>query len=73
MKVALINALIRAVRTFFQAAIPIYLVGISNVTDFGGLADVTLLQTAGIAGIIAVLSFVMNVLESSAGWTYNRG
>lgn len=73
MKTALINALIRAGRTFAQAFIPIYVAGLASATVVGDLANLDLLQQAGIAGVIAVLSFLMNVLESSAGWTYRRG
>jgi hypothetical protein len=59
----IINAFIRAVRTFFQAAIPVYIAGVAGSTDFAGLGNTSLLQAASIAGVIAALSFVMNVLE----------
>ncbi len=73
MKTAIINALIRAVRTFFQAFVPIYVAGLVSATVVGDLTDLELIQQAGIAGVIAVLSFVQNLLEESAGWTYRRG
>ena len=68
-----INALIRAVRTFFQAAIPVYIAGIAGATDFAGLGNTTLLQAASIAGVIAALSFVMNVLEGLTNEPLPRG
>ncbi len=73
MKETFKNALIRAVRTFFQAAVPVYLLGISGAESFTGLADSKLLTAAAIAGIIAALTFVMNVLEGATKATYSRG
>ncbi|MCL5736986.1 MAG: hypothetical protein M1274_15710 [Actinobacteria bacterium] len=73
MKETFKNALIRAVRTFFQAAVPVYLLGISGAESFNGLADSKLLTAAAIAGIIAALTFVMNVLEGATKATYSRG
>ena len=73
MKQTIINALIRAVRTFFQAAIPIYLVGLANATELTSLVSPTLLQSAALAGIIAALSFVMNVLEGATGEPLPKG
>jgi hypothetical protein len=67
------NAAIRAIRTFFQSAIPVYLLGLANASDLTSLVSPTLLQTAALAGIIAALSFAMNVLEGSSGQTYNKG
>ena len=70
---ALKNAFIRAVRTFFQAAIPVFILGASNATDLTSLVNTTLLQTAALAGIIAALSFVMNMLESAASDPIPKG
>lgn len=69
----IINAFIRAIRTFFQAAIPVYIAGIAGATDFAGLGNTTLLQAASIAGVIAALSFVMNILEGVANDPIPRG
>ena len=67
------NAFIRALRTFAQAAIPVYLLGLAGASDLTSLVSPSLLQTAALAGIIAALSFVMNVLEGTAGVTYTKG
>ena len=73
MSTTLKNALIRAIRTFFQAAIPIYLMGLANATELTSLISPTLLQTAALAGTIAALSFVMNVLEGATNDPIPRG
>ena len=73
MSTTLKNALIRAIRTFLMAAVPVYIAGIAGAVDFSGLGDTRLLATAAIAGIIAALSFIVNVLEGTVGVTYNKG
>ena len=69
---ALKNALIRAVRTFVQA-----FVGIILATWGGGslvtLVDVTLLDKAAAAGVIAVLALLMNMLESATNDPLPKG
>jgi hypothetical protein len=67
------DAFIRALRTFFQTAIGVYLAGLVAGPALGDLANVDLLSSAGAAGFVAVLSFVQNLLENSAGVTYNKG
>lgn len=69
---AIKNAAIRAVRTFAQA-----FVGIILATWAGGslvtLVDVTLLDKAAAAGVIAVLALLMNMLESATNDPIPRG
>lgn len=66
------NAFIRALRTFAQS-----FVGIILATWAGGslvtLVDVTLLDKAAAAGVIAVLALVMNMLESATGDPIPKG
>ena len=70
--VAIKNAAIRALRTFFQA-----FVGVILATWAGGslvtLVDISLLDKAAAAGVIAVLSFLMNLLEGATGEPLPRG
>ncbi len=58
---------IRAVRTFVQAFVAVLLA--SNVSSIGGFADPTVLDQAATAGVIALLSFVVNFLEDTTGAT----
>lgn len=58
---------IRAARTFVQAFVVVLLA--SNVTSIGGFADPTVLDQAATAGLIAVLSFVQNLVEDTSGAT----
>jgi len=67
------NALIRAVRTFFQTAIGVYLAGLVAAPALPDLADIGLLSSAAAAGFVAVLSFAQNWLEETADLSYNRG
>ena len=56
-------------RTFLQTFIGVYLAGVLASTDpntFGALTDLGLLESAAAASIVAVLSFVQNLLEDSA-------
>ena len=69
---SIINAAIRAARTFAQTFVGVYLAGYAGAS-LAGLADLTLLDTAAAAGIVAVLSLVQNLLEESSSWTYRRG
>lgn len=61
------DPLVRAARTFIQAFIAVLLA--SNLTSVGGFADPTVLDQAATAGLIAVLSFVQNLLEDASGVT----
>jgi hypothetical protein len=70
------DALIRAGRTFLQTFIGVYLAGVLASTDpntFEALADLGLIEAATAAGIVAVISFVQNLLEDSASVDYNKG
>ena len=66
------DAAIRAGRTFIQA-----FVGVILATWAGGsmvtLIDVSLLDKAAAAGVIAVLSLLMNLLEGWTAVTYDKG
>lgn len=72
MKTTLINALIRAARTFAQTFVGVFLAGYAG-NSLAELGDLTLLDTAAAAGIVAVLALIMNLLEDTAGVTYNKG
>lgn len=65
------NAFIRAGRTFAQTFIGVYLAGLVASPVLEDFANLDLLSSAAAAGIVAVLSFVQNWLETRA--TYNRG
>lgn len=69
------DALIRAGRTFAQTFIGVFLAGLvgTAVTTLGDLADLTLLDSAAAAGIVAVLSFFQNWLETTGEASYDRG
>lgn len=59
MTIDLKSAAIRAIRTFFQTALGVYLAGIP-VDSIGSLS---LLQKATAAGLVAALTFIHNALE----------
>lgn len=67
------DALIRAGRTFLQTFIGIYLAGLVSSDTFEGLADLGLLEAAASGAIVAVISFVQNLLEDTASVDYNKG
>jgi hypothetical protein len=67
MKDAIINALIRALRTFAQTALGVYLAGLAVAPTLGDLGTWPLIQAALAAGIVAVL---WNLLESLGGEKY---
>ena len=67
MKTAIINALIRAIRTFGQAALGVYLAGLAGIPGLAELGNWQLIQAALAAGIVAVL---WNLLESLGGEKY---
>ena len=70
MKQAIINALVRGVRTFLQAALGVFLAGLVASPTLRDLGNWTLIEAALAAGIVAVL---WNVLESLGGAKYPRG
>jgi hypothetical protein len=67
MKDVIINALIRAVRTFAQTALGVYLAGLIAAPALGDLGSWPLIQAALAAGIVAVL---WNLLEALGGEKY---
>jgi len=69
----LVNALIRAMRTFFQTFIGIYLAGLAVDPTLNDLADTKLLASAVAGAIVAVLAFLQNVVEEIVPVNYNRG
>ena len=70
MKDKIIAVIIRALRTFIQTALGIYLAGLAVGATLGDISDVALLEAAAAAGIVAVL---WNFLEELKGVSYNRG
>jgi hypothetical protein len=70
------NAYIRAARTFVQTFIGVFLAGLlaqGGVAVLGDLADLTLLNQAAAASVVAVLSLVQNLLEGGTSVHYDRG
>lgn len=66
------DALIRAVRTFIQAFLGVFLglvaassTGVSDIPDLSELRAA--LMAAGFAALIATLSWIQNALEESTG------
>ena len=70
MKKTIIDALIRAVRTFVQSALGVYLAGLVAVPALADLGTWPLISAALAAGIVATL---WNVLETIKTVPYNRG
>lgn len=66
------SAAIRAVRTFVQTALGVYLAGIVGAGALADFANVGLLDSAAAAGLVATLSFLQNALEESRA-SYDRG
>ena len=64
------NAGIRALRTFAQTALGVYLAGLVASPALGDLGSWTLIEAAAAAGIVAVL---WNVAEELKGVEYNKG
>ncbi len=64
---------IRAVRTFAQTTIGVYLAGIVAAPAVSDLANLTLIDSAIAAGFVATLSLVQNLLEDSRSVGYDRG
>lgn len=63
------DAGIRAVRTFVQSFLGVYLVAIGASPTLTDLADLTALDAAVAAGVVAVLTFLMNAVEDLTGTT----
>ena len=65
------SALIRALRTFAQAFMGVYMAGsFSSSSTLPSFVDLGLLEAATAAGLVATLTFVQNWLESGK---YDRG
>lgn len=66
------RAAIRALRTFLQTFLGVFLVGLSgdSVAQF---ADIGLWESATAAGLVAVLSYAQNALEALTSASYDRG
>lgn len=64
---------IRAVRTFVQAFLMVYVAGIAGATEMVDLAEPSLLQSAFVAGSIALASFLQNAVENYRAVGYYRG
>jgi len=68
------NITIRALRTFAQTTLGVYLAGIvATGTTLSGLANISLLDSAIAAGIVSLLAFAQNLLETTSDVNYNRG
>lgn len=68
-------ALIRAGRTFAQTFIGVVLAGLlaGEVVFLQDFADLSLLNQAAAAGVVAVLSLAQNLLEDMGSVAYDRG
>jgi hypothetical protein len=64
---------IRVIRTFVRTAIGVYLARLIGTPMLGDLADITLIDSAAAAGIVAVLTFAHNALEDWRDVDYKRG
>ena len=64
---------IRALRTFAQTTIGVYLAGVVASPAVSDLANLTLIDSAVAAGFVATLSLVQNLLEDSRSVGYDRG
>ena len=64
---------IRALRTFAQTTIGVYLAGVVASPAVSDLANLTLIDSAAAAGFVAKLSLVQNLLEDSRSVGYDRG
>lgn len=73
MKEQIKQAAIRAVRTFVQTALGVYVAGVVGAGALADFANVGLLDSAAAAGLVAVLSFIQNALEATRSVTYDRG
>lgn len=69
------SAAVRAARTFAQTFVGVYLAGLvgSATNTLGDFANLSLLDSAAAAGLVAVLSLVQNLLEERTSVSYNRG
>ena len=64
---------IRALRTFAQTTIGVYLAGVVASPAVSDLANLTLIDSAAAAGFVATLSLVQNLPEDSRSFGYDRG
>lgn len=54
---------VRAVRTGVQAFLGVYIAGTLGAGTFAEIADRGVLEAAAVAGILAAVTFIWNVLE----------
>lgn len=73
MSTALKAAFIRALRTFAQAAIAVYGAGIIGADRLVDFVNVGLLEAAAVAGLIALITFAWNLIESGLGEPIPKG
>lgn len=66
------NAAIRAGRTFLQTALGVYLAGVVGAGALADFANVSLLDSAAAAGLVAALTLIQNFVEESYT-SYGRG
>lgn len=66
------NAAIRAIRTFAQTFIGVFLAGYAG-NSLAELGNLTLLDTAAAAGIVAVLALAMNLIEGATNDPLPKG
>lgn len=69
MKQAIVDAFVRALRTFCHTALGVYLAGLVATPALGDLGSWTLIQAAIAAGVVSVL---WNLLESLGGEKYPK-
>lgn len=63
-------ALIRALRTFIQTFLGVYLAGVTVNASLETLTSKTIVEAALAAAVVALL---MNIAEQLGGVSYNRG
>lgn len=66
-------AAVRAVRTFIQTFLGVYVAGLMGVPMLRDLMNRDLLDTATASAIVAVLAFVQNAVETWRDVAYDRG
>lgn len=65
--ISIAPSLKRAFRTFLQAFIAVWLATAAGATSFVEISNTRLLETAAVAGIVALATFVWNALEDASG------
>ena len=73
MKTVIINAAVRAVRTAAQAFLAVYGAGIIGADRLVDFIDSGLLEAAAVAAVIALVTFVWNLVEGATGDPLPKG